>query len=182
MIRSLFCVLLLSALLNDTARAGINDGLVEWIAQDAKFIGLRELEFHPVIDDTGKLYELDVAGKATEALQQKLTGAGITLIDPGSPASEHIVLETSLVFYQPGSVGGRWIGFGGGAAVCILRSRLIHGDSEHLLGDLIGAYQVQAGGLFSAGAEKRVPVAAAELLANRIIELMGLEETDYEAE
>ena len=182
MIRSLFSVLLLSALINGVAHAGMNDGLVEWLAQDAKFLGLRQLEFHPVIDDTGKLYELDVAVKATDALQQKLTEAGIALTDPGSPTPERIVLETTLVFYQPGSIGGRWIGFGGGAAVCILRSRLIHGDSERLLGDLIGAYQVQAGGLFSAGAEKRVPVAAAELLANRIIELMGLEETEHEAE
>ena len=182
MIRLLFCALSLSVLFNGMAHAGINDGLVEWLAHDANFTGLRQLEFHPVVDHTGKSYDLDVAAKASQALQQKLTQAGITLTDPGGTPPKRIVLETRVVFYQPGSVGGRWVGFGGGAAVCILRSRLIHGESTRLLGDFTGAYQVQAGGLFSAGAEKRVPSAAAGLIAKRIIELMGLEETGYEDE
>jgi len=182
MIRTLFRLLLLTALLNGVANAGINDGLVEWLAQDANFLGVRQVEFHPVLDDTGKHFDSDAAGKATQALQQKLTQAGMTMVDPGGPVPQRIVVKTHLVFYQPGSVGGRWVGFGGGAAVCILRTRLTDGNSDRLMGDLIGAYQVQAGGLFSAGAEKRVPAAAAELLANRILQLVGLEKADYEAE
>ena len=182
MIRALFRLLLLTALFNGVAYAGINEGLVEWLANDANFLGVRQVVLHPVLDDTGNRYDLDAAVKATQALQQKLTQAGITIVNPGGPAPQRIVVKTSLVFYQPGSIGGRWVGFGGGAAVCILRSQLIDGNSDRLLGDLIGAYQVQAGGLFSAGAEKRVPAAAAELLANRILELLGIEEADYEAE
>jgi diadenosine tetraphosphatase ApaH/serine/threonine PP2A family protein phosphatase len=182
MIRALFRLLLLTALFNGVAHAGINDGLVEWLAPDASFLGVRQVEFHHVLDDTGKRYDLDAAGKATQALQQKLAQSGMTMVDPGGSVPQRLVIKTRMVFYQPGSVGGRWLGFGGGAAVCILRSQLTDGNSGRLLGDLIGAYQVQAGGLFSAGAEKRVPIAAAELLANRILELVGLEEVDYEAE
>lgn len=182
MITALFRLLLLTALFNGVALAGINDGLVEWLAPDASFLGIRQVEFHPVLDDTGKRDDLDAAGKATKALQQKLAQSGMTMVDPGGSVPQRLVVKTSMVFYQPGSVGGRWVGFGGGAAVCILRSQLIDGNSDRLLGDLIGAYQVQAGGLFSAGAEKRVPAAAAELLANRILELVGIEEADYEAE
>jgi len=182
MSRAFVCLLLLTALYNNTAYAGINDGLVVWLAPNAGLSGVRQVEFHPVLDETGKHHDIDAAGKAAQTLQQKLTQSGMTLVGPGDSSPQRLVIKTSLVFYQPGSVGGRWIGFGGGAAVCILRSRLIDGNSGRLLGDLIGAYQVQAGGLFSAGAEKRVPTAAAELLAERILELVGLGEIDYEVE
>lgn len=182
MIRTLLNLLLLTALLNGVVHAGANDGMVEWLAPDAKLIGVRQVEFHSVIDNTGKPYDIDVAAKATQALKKKLIEAGISIVGPGEPTPQRIVIQTNLVFYQPGSVGARWVGFGGGAAVCILRTRLIDSNSKRQLADLTGVYQVQAGGLFSVGADKRVPVAAAEHMARRILELVGLGEADYEAD
>lgn len=181
MIRIVFRLLLLTVLSSGTVHAGINDGLVEWLAQDATFTGVRQVEFHPVVNNTGKHFDFDAAAAATQTLRERLTQAGMVLISPGAPApQQRIVIKSSLVYYQPGSVGGRWFGFGGGSAVCILRTLLLDGRSDRLLGDLTGAYQVQIGGLFTIGAEKKVPTAAAELLADRILNLVGLERADNE--
>ena len=178
-IRTLFC-LLLAVLSSSVTHAGISDGLVEWLAEDAVFTAVRQVEFHPVVDNTGKHFDFDAAEAATQTLRQQLSQAGMVLVDPGGSAQHRIVIKSSLVYYQPGSVGGRWIGFGGGSAVCILRTLLIDSHSGRLLGDLAGAYQVQVGGIFTVGADQKVPTAAAELLADRILELTGMEEVDGE--
>lgn len=78
------------------------------------------------------------------------------------------------MYYTPGMVSGRWIGFGGGAAICILRVQLSDRQSGRLLGDIVGTYQVQSGGLFTVGADEQVPKTTARLLAGRILELVGL--------
>jgi hypothetical protein len=125
-IRTLFCLLLAAlSMSSSVAHAGISDGLVEWLAEDAVFTTVRQVEFHPVVDNTGNHFDFDAAEAATQTLRQKLSQAGMVLADPGGSAQHRIVIKSSLVYYQPGSVGGRWIGFGGGSAVCILRTLLI---------------------------------------------------------
>lgn len=171
-----FCALislLLVFLICENANAGINDGLVEWIAQDATFVGVREVEFHPVIDNTGKQFEFDVAQAASQALKEQLIKGGIQINTIKSVAS-NLILETNLLHYQSGSVGGRWVGMGGGTTMCILRTQIIDGNTGRLLGDFTSASQVERGGLFSIGAEEKVPKTAAKLIANRILDLVGL--------
>jgi hypothetical protein len=182
MSRPSFCLLLLTVQFSGIAHAGISDGLVEWLAQDAAFAGVRQMEFHPVVDNTGKHFDFDAAAAATQTLQQRLTQAGMVLIKPDVTTPQPIVIKSSLVYYLPGSVGGRWVGFGGGSAVCILRTQLFDGRSDRLLGDMAAAYQVQAGGLFSIGAHEDVPKSTAELLADRILELTGLEASANETD
>lgn len=172
--------LLLAVLSSGIAHAGINDGMAEWLAQDATFTGVRQVEFHPVVNNTGKRFDFDAAAAATQTLRDRLTQAGMVLISPGDSVPQRVVIRSSLEYYKPGSVGGRWVGFGGGSAVCILRTLLLDGHSDRLLGDFTAAYQVQVGGLFTIGAEKKVPNAAAELLADRILKLVGLEEANNE--
>ena len=182
MVRIILRLLLLIIMSSGVAHAGINDGLVEWLAQDATFTGVRQMEFHPVVNHTGKDFDFDAAAVATQTLRKQLTQAGMVLIIPGGAEPQRVVIKSSVEYYKPGSVGERWVGFGGGAAVCILRTQLFDGHSDRLLADFVGAYQVQAGGLFSIGADKMVPTAVAELLADRILKLVGLERADSELE
>lgn len=175
MLRTLLYLLLLTTLFSSLAHAGIGYDMVEWLAPDADLAGVRQVELHSVINGTGKNFDFDVATAATQALQQRLSDAGMKITAPGGPIPQKIVIKTSIVYYQSGSVGDRWIGLGGGAAICILRTQLIDGRSDRLLGDMTAAYEVQVGGLFTIGAHKYVPKAAAEMIADRILKLTGLE-------
>jgi len=174
--------LLLIILFSDATHAGMNEGTVEWLAQDATFIGVRQLEFHPAINRTGHEFDFDVAAAVTQALRDQFTKAGLVLISPGGAEPLRVVIKSSMEYFQPGTVGERWVGFGGGSAACILRIQLFDGQSNRQLADIIGAYQIQAGGLFTIGAEKTVPKSAAKLIADRILKLVGLKRVDDEME
>lgn len=182
MIRILLRLLLLTILSSGIAHAGINEGMVEWLAQEATFTGVRQVEFHPVVIHTDYKFDFDAAAAATQTLRNQLTKAGLVLNSPGSAKLQPVVIKSSVEYYQPGSVGERWIGFGGGAAVCILRTQLFDGQTDHLLADFVATYQIQVGGLFTIGAEKVVPRSAAELIADRIIMLVGLKRVVDELE
>lgn len=82
-------------------------------------------------------------------------------------------MQIHLVHYVPGSVGGRWVGFGGGAAICIVRISLIDGQTGAQIGDIVVADQVGGGGLFSIGAEKRILHTVARKTAEELAKILG---------
>ena len=176
----LFAIIIMTLLCNTIAYAATTKGIVEWLSADADFSNVRVIELHAATNATGKFLDKDIIDGITETLRKKFKDAGIVLKDSGSNEKPGIVVKTSVVHYEGGSVGGRWIGFGGGAAVCILRSNLIDAETGYLLGDLIGTHQVEVGGLFSAGAHLTVPKSSAKKIAERILELFGLEDKQNE--
>lgn len=177
-----FALIILTIFSNTIAYAATTKGIVEWLSADADFSNVRVIELHATTNATGKFLDKDIIDGITETLRKKITDAGIVSTDSGANNKPAIVVKTSVLHYEPGSVGGRWIGFGGGAAVCILRSNLIDAETGYLLGDLIGTHQVEVGGLFSAGAHLTVSKSSAKKIAERILELFGLEDKQNEIE
>jgi hypothetical protein len=177
-----FALIMLTIFSNTIAYAATTKGIVEWLSADADFSNVRVIELHAATNATGKFLDKDIIDGITETLRKKFTDAGIVSTDSGGNNKTAIVVKTSVLHYETGSVGGRWIGFGGGAAVCILRSNLIDAETGYLLGDLIGTHQVEVGGLFSAGAHLTVPKSSAKKIAERILELFGLEDKQNEFE
>jgi hypothetical protein len=166
----------MTLLCNTIAYAATTKGIVEWLSDEADFSDVRVIELYATTNATGKFLDKDIIDGITETLRKKFKDAGIVLKDSGSNEKPGIVVKTSVVHYEGGSVGGRWIGFGGGAAICILRSNLLDTETGNLLGDLIAVHQVDVGGLFSAGAHHTVPKSSAKKIARRILELFGLED------
>jgi hypothetical protein len=153
--------------------AGLDDPIV-WIVEGISLKGHTQVVLNPVTNDTGETFEFDVTKTMTDALTSELVEAGLEILKPEEAQGKKDVvkLNNSLVFYTGGGVGGRWLGFGGGAAVCILRTYLIEPDTEDILGEIIVARQVSGGGLFSAGAEKSVPKHTAEELVEQLVSIV----------
>lgn len=158
--------------------AGLDDPIV-WLAEGISLQGHTQVVLQPVANDTGETFELDVASIMTETLSSELTEAGLEVLTPEEAHGQKdlLTLKNSLIFYASGDVGGRWLGFGGGAAVCILRTYLVGSDSEDILGEIIVAKQIAGGGLFSAGAGKSVPKDTAEELVEQLVSMVRPEES-----
>lgn len=77
-------MIILSSLRVGTACAGINESIVEWFANDATFLGIRQMAVRPVIDTTGKTFDFNVADIVTQALRQRLEQADIYQVSPDS--------------------------------------------------------------------------------------------------
>ena len=137
-----------------------------WLDEGVNLNG-RQFEIAPVTevdrqaDDTG----------ATSSLQQKLTEHLAVLGVLASAAradGNRVIVVCRVMKYAGGSVAGRWVGGGLGAAYIIVRVMLLDGGSHALLGDMVSVQEIAGGGLFSIGAEKTVVSNAAEEIANAI--------------
>lgn len=150
------------------------DEPIVWLAEGISLKGYTKVVLDPVTNDTGETFEFDVLGAVTETLTDELAEAGLAIVKPDEvqDGQDLVVLRSSLVFYTGGAVGSRWLGFGGGAAICILRAYLVDPDTENALGEIVVAKQVSAGGLFSAGAEESVPMDAAEELVAQLVSIV----------
>jgi len=160
-----------------TCLASLDDPIV-WLDDGVSLEGVKQLVVHPVSNDTGETFEFDVATEMTATMASELRAAGLTILAPGAsqPDSDAVIMKNSLIYYTPGNVGGRWVGMGGGAAVCILRSYLIHPSTSEVIGEIVIVKQVAGGGLFSAGAGESVPRKVAEESAEQLTALLGAEE------
>lgn len=149
---------------------------IVWLADDASVEGLEQVDFYPIRYDIHNNYAHQVSSVVRSVIRSELVNAGISVNDISKNTLPiFFALETHIVHCQPGNVGGRWVGFGGGAAVCILRTRIISGLTGKVVGEVIVANEVSSGGLFSAGAENYVPKDAATKTAEELAGLLGLE-------
>lgn len=155
--------------------AGEEEPIV-WVAEGISIKGTKQIELYPTSNDTGVKYEFDVAGEVTNTVQTVLTRAGLNIVEPVKGLqTKNIGIQISLVHYQSGSVGGRWVGLGGGAAICIIRAYIIDGTSGEIIGDIIVTEQVGVGGLTSIDAEKYVPKRAARKVTEELAGLLDIE-------
>ena len=150
---------------------------IVWLADDISIKGLEQIDFYPIRYDIRDSYVHQVSSVIRSIIRSELVKAGITVSDINkNTLPVFFALETHIVHCQPGNVGGRWVGFGGGAAVCILRTRIISGLTGKVVGEVIVANEVSSGGLFSAGAENYVPEGAARQTVEELAGLLGLEQ------
>ena len=147
-----------------------------WLSDGVSIDGTSIIVLYPISNVTGKTYEHDPSPDISAVIRNALETSGIVVVNKEKgEQSTQLALKIHLVHFAPGSVGGRWLGFGGGSAVCILRTMLVGGSSSAKIGEIIVADQVSTGGLFSAGAETYVCKRAAELTAENLAELLGVE-------
>lgn len=140
---------------------------IVWQSDRHALSGTRTLALHPAV-------HAEAARAATGIIRNALQDAGIRMVeaDGRTPAS-HTGLHIELVHHAAGSVGGRWVGMGGGAAICIVRAQVLDAASGVPIGDVVVAEQVGAGGLFSIGAGQHVLRAAARRTAEELAKLFG---------
>ena len=148
-------------------------GAIVWMDEGVSLQAWNAVLLGPVSNDTGQTFETPVETLFLDTLTEKLTEAGIVLVaGDGTPPQKSVRLSTSLLHFEPGTVGGRWVGMGSGAAICIIRVRLTDSDTEQLLGEMVSVNQIEAGGLFSVGAGKSVAKNVAREIAEALITLM----------
>ncbi len=122
----------------------------------------------PVNNDTAKTFEFDVVGLIRENIEKELAEAQFQVLSVPSDAADMMLVRANLTLYEPGSAASRWLAPHTGATKCVLRVRLVDAASKQLIGDMVVAKYVGAGGLFTAGADKTVLENAAEELATAI--------------
>ena len=154
--------------------ASERDSIV-WLSDGVSINSLKQIEFYPISYDMGESYDHDPSLVIKNIIEAELESAGIKIVYiKENTKPKHFALKIYLVHYQPGDVGSRWIGFGGGSAICILRTKIISGPTGKVDGEIIVAKQVSKGGLFSAGADKYVPERVAKQTANELADLLGM--------
>ena len=92
---------------------------------------------------------------------------------PGGAEGEYLLLNAKMERYEGGSVFGRWIGFGQGAAVCALKVDIIDGRSGNKVGDVAATQTIKGGGLYSIGAENYIVDRCADSIASGISEKLS---------
>lgn len=128
----------------------------------------KAFEVAPVSNDTGKTFDFDVAAVLTEHIKSALKDKGYDVAEKGRASDYVLVIQSSLLSYEPGSVLGRWVVFGDGKAQCIVKSTLIDKPTGKTVGEMVTSEAVTGGGLYSIGADKYVLNMAADSIADEI--------------
>jgi hypothetical protein len=163
-----FLILLLPLLFAETSLARE----IVWLDEGVDLTGQTAFFVAPVANRTGKTFEVDPTGLVSGALLDELKRAALGLLDRRQSSTDFVVVESSVVDYEPGSASQRWLLPGAGATVCVVRTVLSDGRSGKLLGEIISGDTVGAGGLFSAGADASLPVEVGKEIAQAIITLV----------
>jgi len=149
---------------------------IVWLADDVSISNLKQIELYPVSLNIDEKYDDKLPLTISNKIREELKKLGVSVTDiTADNLPKKIALKINLVHYQPGDIGGRWIGFGGGSAICILRGMLINGPTGEVIGEIIVAKQVSGGGIFSIGADKSVTNRAAKQVSKELANLLGAE-------
>lgn len=169
------CFVICLLLASHYSFAGEEEAIV-WVADSISLVGNDTIELYPTSNDTGNEYETDVTGPLTNVTRTELKKIGVNVVDHvAGRHTDDVALQLSVIHYQPGSVGGRWVGFGEGAAICIIRAYVFDGASGDQLADIIVAEQVSVGGMFTVGAEHHVLEKAARKVTDELATLLDIE-------
>lgn len=136
--------------------------------KDISLTGYKSFEIIPVINETGKTFEFDVADHLTQHIKSKIKDKGY-IINKGKEAKDSIlVIESSLITYEPGSAVKRWLLPGLGKTRATVRTSLIDKMTGKTIGEIVTAEEVGAGGFFSVGADKWILEVIAKGISNEI--------------
>lgn len=139
-----------------------------WMEQGTDLSSYKVYEVTPVVNDTGKKYDFDVAGEITEAIKTKLKDKGYVIAGDGAGGEGVLVLKCSLTAYEPGSALKRWLAPGYGATQCTVKCPLIDKKTGKPIGEIMVAKAISAGGLYSIGAHKSILGIVADDIAEQI--------------
>lgn len=138
------------------------------MVKDVSFAGYKVFEIPPVLDETGKTFEFDVADTLTQSIRSQLRDKGYIVSDGTATLDEVLIIKSSLLSYEPGSAFKRWLAPGFGKTQATVKTSLIDKRTGKVRGELVSAETVSGGGLYSAGADKRILEAIAEGIVDEI--------------
>ena len=147
--------------------------LIVYLADGADLKPYRSVLVDPASNDTGEHFEFDVAAEYTQALKAALAEKDFAVVTTRPSDGLWIELASSVVSYEPGSAGQRWLLPGTGRTHATIRSLLRDGASGKLLADVVVTDSVAAGGLYTVGMDKRILKNFAEALAKELLARQG---------
>lgn len=131
-------------------------------------VDYKVFEVPAVLNETGKTFEFDVADTLTQNIKSKLIGKGYIVSDGTATSEQVLTIKSSLLSYESGSAFKRWLAPGFGKTQATVKTSLIDKKTGKVLEELVSAETVSAGGLYSAGADKRVLEVIAEGIVDEI--------------
>jgi len=117
--------------------------------------GYQAFEVSPVSNETGRAFDFDVAAEITRHIVSKLRQEGLNVTDT---SGKTLVIKSRLTLYETRVAG---------TANCTVRSTLIDKDTGRLLGEIVAARSVSAGGLPQLGLKPERAVL--EMVADEIV-------------
>lgn len=130
--------------------------------------GYKVFHVPPVLNETGKTIEFDVADTLTQNIKSKLRDKGYIVLDGTVPSEEILIIKSSLLSYESGSAFKRWLAPGFGKTQATVKTSLIDKRTGKVIGEMVSAEAVSTGGLYSVGADKRILDAIAEGIVDEI--------------
>ena len=136
--------------------------------KDVSLTGYKSFEVIPVIDETGKTFEFDVADELTKYIKSKIKEEGYVINEEKEAKDSVLVIKSSLVAYDSGSAFKRWLLPGAGKTRATVKASLIDKITGRTIGEIVIAKEVGAGGLYSVGADKWILEVIATDISNEI--------------
>ena len=147
-----------------------------WVDSGSSLSEYQFIFVEPVTNAAGGSFEFDVVELIRENIQKELGEAQFQVLSVPTGTADMMLVRANLTLYEPGSAASRWLVPHTGASKCVLRISLLDADSEQLIGDMVVAKYVGAGGLFTIGADKTVLEDAAEEFAAALRQRIEKEE------
>lgn len=154
---------------------------IVYLAPEAEAKDYKLLVLKPISNDTKAEMSDELLDRTESNLKDKLEENGfiVKAEHQASGDEDFLILNARMLRYEGGDAFGRWIGFGAGAATCSLYVDLIDGRTGQDLGDVASTQSIQAGGLYTIGAENYIVDRCAHSVADGIAEkLRGAESED----
>lgn len=127
-----------------------------WFDKESSWAGYGAIEVEPVVNETGKSYDFDVAGELTKAIRARLSDKGDAIAEYPFQEEGVLVLKSALTLFQPGNAFKRWLLRGYGTTACRVKSTLIDKATGKIVGEIVVEKSVSTGGWYTVGANTRV--------------------------
>ena len=105
-------------------------GAIVWTDEGVSLQGWNHVQLQPVSNDTGQVFKTPVETLILDTLSEELAETGVIIVaGDRTPPQKTVRVGTTLVHFEPGTVGGRWLGLGTGGATTSSTS-ISRGDSD----------------------------------------------------
>lgn len=145
------------------------------MVKDVSLANYKKIEIPLVLNETGQTFDFDVTGTLTQSMKSKFKTKGYIISDETESPDEILIIKSSLLTYEAGSAFKRWLVPGYGNTKATVKTLLIDKKTGKILGELMSADVVSAGGLYSAGADKRILHAIADGIVKEVEKSMKVD-------
>lgn len=141
---------------------------IVWIERDVSLAGWRTVQILPIVDESGKKRDFDVAATIRQEVISNLKNRGLAVVDDSRMRPNVIVAACKLISYETGSALARWAAPGSGKTECFVKCALTDKESGKPLGEITANRMVAAGGLYTVGYERRILSEVSEDIASEL--------------